>query len=861
MTSIAWLDTVGDLSQVGGKAANLGELIRAGFDVPPGFVLTTEAYRRRGPGGELPPDLAAEVVEAYHALVGDTGAGVAVRSSATAEDLAEASFAGQQETFLAVVGEDALLEAVRGCWASLHSERAVAYRREHGVEELGLGMGVVVQLMIPAESAGVMFTANPTNGHTDQVVITASWGLGESVVAGLVDPDTLVVDTVAQQVLRRDTGDKATRIVATQQGTRIEQLPDDAWAADVLDDAQALELAALGRRIEAHFGAPQDIEWARDAQGFHVLQARPITALPERVDEVPDEWQVTPRSMYFRASIVEQMPSPLTPLFADLVAVAVPESLRALMIELTQGFGTGDPEAVAGLDMDFPTINGYAFYRYSNQAMLTYTRVSLPALRHLYSRGGETFIERWRDGALPAYRAVVEEWSRKDSHRLSSAELLAGVEALLLAGCVYYTHVQTIIPLAGTAELAWNALHKTLIGGHRVSAEQYLLGFDSTPVQAEKSLWDLGQWVRAHADLAAALADPDVDPRGPVPGGVGDKLWAQWGDRFRQHLAEYGHTVYDLDFVHPTPADDPGPILQALRFIVEDRGVDPYARQEAMAERRERVTAALLDSLDPLRRKTARATLRWAQRIVPVREDALAAMGLAWPLMRRLLGELGRRLVASGTLSLPDDVYWLTRDELAAAAAGEPLDAATLAGRIADRKALRRGQELLRPPQYLPRNPAMSLWDRFLPARQDEGTGSVLRGNAGSGGVVTGRARVIGGPADFEGFEPGEVLVAEITTPAYTPLFAVAGGIVTDVGGVLSHGSIVAREYGIPAVLGTGSATTRISTGDSVTVDGDRGEVRLDGAEASSPGPRWLPFVAAGTAAAAAVWWVRRRRR
>jgi pyruvate,water dikinase len=184
--------------------------------------------------------------------------------------------------------------------------------------------------------------------------------------------------------------------------------------------------------------------------------------------------------------------------------------------------------------------------------------------------------------------------------------------------------------------------------------------------------------------------------------------------------------------------------------------------------------------------------------------------------------------------------------------------------RIAERRALHRGQALLRPPQYLPVNKVMSVWDRFLPAKVDAGSGDVLRGNAGSGGVVTGPARVISGPADFADFTPGEILVAEITTPAYTPLFAVAGGVVTDIGGVLSHGSIVAREYGIPAVLGTGAATSRIATGEMITVDGGRGEVRLAGAEPTAPadGRVWLPWVAGGAALAGlAIWAARRRRR
>jgi pyruvate,water dikinase len=268
----------------------------------------------------------------------------------------------------------------------------------------------------------------------------------------------------------------------------------------------------------------------------------------------------------------------------------------------------------------------------------------------------------------------------------------------------------------------------------------------------------------------------------------------------------------------------------------------------------------LLAALDPVRRRLVARSLAWMASVVPAREDALAAQGLAWPVMRRLLEELGRRLVAEGVLTASDQVFWLSRDEAERAVAGEPLP--QVVERIAERRARHRGQALLRPPQYLPVNRVMSAWDRFLPAKVDAGSGAVLRGNAGSGGVVTGPARVIAGPADFADFTPGEILVAEITTPAYTPLFAVAGGVVTDIGGVLSHGSIVAREYGIPAVLGTGSATSRIATGDIVTVDGGRGEVRLAGAPLASTRstPSWLPWAAGGAAVAGVLWWRSRRR-
>ena len=855
MSAIVWLEQAGGVESVGGKAANLGELVRAGFEVPRGFVVTTEAYHRRNPDGSAPAALAGEIRTAWRELAGDTGARVAVRSSATAEDLAEASFAGQQETFLDVDGADAVVAAVADCWASLFSDRAVAYRRERGVDETGLGIAVVVQLMVAADAAGVMFTANPVTGNRRETVITAARGLGEAVVAGTVNPDTFVIDRDRHAIASFERGEPA--VVRPDTSLAADEF---AWSAGErpprpLSDQRALELAGLGDRVEAHFGVPQDIEWALDATGFHLLQARPITALPEPATAVPDVWPSEPGSMYFRASIVEQLPDPLTPLFADLMAETVPASLQALMDDLGEAVERR-PGLLDGLDIDFPTVNGYAYYRYANDAMKRVTSASLPAFRLLFRGGGSFFLKRWREQGLPEYRAAVAAWSGRDLQELTAAELLRGVTELLAAGCRYYTYVQTIIPLSGAGELSWHALHRGLVGVRREPVETYLLGLDSTPLRAEQALWRLGQWALADAALAGALADPAVDARGGAPEGVAPDRWEEWRERFAAYLGEFGHTVYNLDFVNPVPADDPAPILQALRFVLTGDAVDPFARQARLAAGRERATKELLAALDPLRRGLAARSLEWMATVVPAREDALAAQGLAWPVMRRLLAELGRRLVESGVLAGPEQVFWLTREEVESAVGGstEPLGE-----RIAERQALHRGQALLRPPQYLPVNRAMAVWDRFLPAKADGGSGPVLRGNAGSGGVVTGRARVISGPGDFADFTPGEILVAEITTPAYTPLFAVAGGVVTDIGGVLSHGSIVAREYGIPAVLGTGSATSRIATGDVITVDGSRGEVRLDGAEPEPARPVW-PWLLGGAVVVGGLWWLRRRR-
>ncbi len=854
-----------DLAEVGGKAANLGELVRAGFPVPPGSVLTTAAYRRfvdaAGIGAEvlaaaaldpgaaatraaalfagaaLPDDLARTVVAAWRDLGGGP---VAVRSSATSEDRADASSAGQQETVLDVGDADALLAAVRTCWASLWSERALAYRARAGVAPSAVSIAVVLQVLVDADAAGVLFTANPATGRRDEIVVSAAWGLGEAVVGGAVSTDDVVVGHDGR-VRSRRTADKAVRTVATGRGTREEPVAAADRRRPVLDDDAAVELAALGLRIAEHLGGPQDVEWARSGGAFAILQARPITALPEPEDPPPTDWSVPePRDYYVRASIVEQLPDPLSPLFAALIDPAVTRSLSALLDEV---LGAG---VVRDGELGLPTVNGYAYYHYG-RALMARLVLRLPAALALL-RGERLGAAHWRDRAHPAYAALVAQRSAAPWRDLPDDALLAAVAELLEAGASYYTAVQAVIPLAAASEVLFTRFHDRLVRrAGDPPAATFLLGFDSAPIRAERSLHDLAVWARSRPRTAAALLageEPD-DP--------------EWHERFAAHLRRHGHLVYDLDLRTPTPADDPGPLLAALRFPLRGEGADPHERQRRSAERRDALAAATAARLDPVRRAVFTRLLGWAQRNAPLREDALADIGLAWPLMRRMLAELGARRVADGSLAAAEDVHWLEPDEAVGRVPVPP-------GAVAARRARWRGQRRATPPQLLPRGTVLDRLESLMPAVSGEQTGPVLRGTPGSAGRVTGVARVLGGPGDSGRLQPGEILVASITTPAWTPLFAIAGGVVTDVGGPLSHSSIVAREYGIPAVLGTGSATRRIADGSRTTVDGDAGTVTLLDAPPAPPAPPTrrrplLPATAGLLGTALAVRAVRRRRR
>ena len=586
----------GDVAVAGGKGVGLGGLVRAGLPVPPGFVLNTAAYadfvaanhleagirelaalspqaapqdyedaskriRALFTGGTMPAAIAGGTRRCLPAP-GQRGCGaVAVRSSATAEDLASASFAGQQETYLNVRGTEALAAAVTDCWASLWTARAMAYRAREGIGPDTVRLAVVVQQMVEAEAAGVMFTANPANGRRDQIVISAAWGLGESVVSGTVTTDDVVVEAGTGWVLSRRTADKEVMTVYADHGTREQPVPVARRRQPVLDNQAAAALAGYGTRIADHFGAPQDIEWARAGGEFFILQSRPITALPEPAADTPDAWTVPyPKGLYFRASIVEQLPDPLSPLFADLIDGSVSRSLRALMAEAV------GKDVIREDDVGLPTINGYAYYYYRTSGMWRVMGKSLTAVRALVRGKAHMGVAGWREFSHPRYEQVIKDWSATPVGELSGEELFEGVQALLDAGTVYYTAVQSIIPIAATSEISFRAYYDRFVRRDGdPPAQTFLLGYDSEPIRAEKSLYDLAAWAREVPGLAPAILNEptaalvEAQRTGIPPAGVDQALWQQWHPRFRDHLDRFGHAVYNLDFASPVPADDPSP--------------------------------------------------------------------------------------------------------------------------------------------------------------------------------------------------------------------------------------------------------------------------------------------------------------
>ena len=669
--------------------------------------------------GMISDDLTTAIARAYGQLTETGDLAVAVRSSATAEDLPSASFAGQQDTYLNVQGEHALLEAVKKCWASLWTARAIAYRMRQNIDPASVSLAVVVQQLIPADAAGILFTANPLTGQRSQIVINATWGLGEAIVGGLVTPDTVVVDKSNWQIVSRDTATKTTMTVPTDSGTENQPVPLAQQNQPVLNDAAALELARYGGEIEAHYAMPMDIEWALSGGKIAILQARPITSLPEPQLEPPTEWIVpNPDGFYYRSSIVELLPNPLSPLFATLGRTAIAESLNDIL-KLVMGF---DQKAEDWLD--FPTINGYGYYHMRNMG-----RVMLGSISGIFSLFhamvglflGDMVDEIWRHEYHPRYAGLVSQWQTKPIGDLAGAELLTGITELLNEGTRYYTSVQAVMPPAMTSESVLTSFYdRSVKRKDDPPIVTFMLGFDSLPIHAEKSLYDLAMWSQQHASLAQAIANtPSAQLAvlflGDQPLNGADPVeWDEWRARFQTHLDRFGHMIYDLDFVNAVPGDDPAPLIETLKFHMQGRSVNPYQRQQESIANREQATRATLDRLDPIRRRLFTKLLNWAHSTAPAREDALADLGLAWPLMRQMVFELGRRLVAVGAIAQVNDTFWLEADELRQATieldAGQT-DVGNFADLIRHRKAVMKAQQRVTPPPILPKG-APYIWSQ-----------------------------------------------------------------------------------------------------------------------------------------------------
>jgi phosphohistidine swiveling domain-containing protein len=847
------------LPRVGGKAANLGELIGAGFPVPPGFAVTTAAYVRAATAldltdpqrarealasAELPAGVAESVRAAYAGLGVDVP--VAVRSSATAEDLPWASFAGQQDTYLNVVGTDAVLDAVRRCWASLWTDRAVSYRETQGIDHGDVQLAVVVPRMVDAQVAGVLFTADPVTGTRDRTVIDASPGLGEAVVSGAVNPDHIVVDADG---IRTTPGDKAAQVRSLPGGgTELVRVAADEGRS-CLTDAQVTALAELGRRVEAHFGAPQDIEWAVDADGEPWLtQARPITTLHPLPALSGDGLRVL-----FCASLAQGLTRPVTPM--GLSGFRVLASTAA-----TLAFGVPVADPVAGPPA-FRTAGGRAFIDATPALRSAPGRALVPRILDMMeSRSAVVLRTLFDDPRLAVRQTSWVPFVR----RLVRALLRFRVPVLAVLALVWPAAAQRRVERVGdrvralaaaapdgTAEerldravhairQAFPAIPLTVpaagVGFAMLGVARRIAGPDldaaavndvlrslphNSTTEMDLRLWSLARKLRGDPASAAVL-------RGTPP--------AELARRYRDgalppalesgvaaFLLRYGHrAVAEIDIGMPRWSDDPTHVLGMLAnyLRLDDPALAPdavFARGAAAADA---AVAAVVDRVrarSRLRAVVVRFALRRMRRLAGMRETHKDYLVRLLAHARALLGTIGTELATRGLLDRPDDVFFLDIAETRMALTGSDLRALVTARRAEYDRELRR--------RHVPRVLLSDGTEPEAVAHPGAVEEGALTGTAASAGTVTAQARVVLDPVGAH-LEPGEILVVPSTDPGWTPLFLTAGGLVMEMGGPNSHGAVVAREYGIPAVVGVADATTRIRTGEEVTVDGAAGVVR-----------------------------------
>jgi pyruvate,water dikinase len=725
------------------------------------------------------------------------------------------SFAGQQETYLNMRGEVMVLEAVKRCWASLWTARAIGYRARHNIAPQDVSLAVVVQVLVPADAAGILFTANPLTGARSQVMINAAWGLGEAIVGGHVTPDTVVVDKASGKVVERRISKKDVMTIRTLEGTREEPVPKNRRNKAVLNPAQAAELAHIGVQIEELYGQPMDIEWTLHDGRISIVQARPITALPDP----PLEWSSPyPKPLLARGSSLDLLPDAVSPLFITLGMPIVTKVYMKMYAEVMGLRGEDVPI--------FEVINGYIFLCFVKRSKFwKYMLVHGSTAGKLYEYG-KILAEEVRAKC----HTVVTRWRQVDLASVKSPELLAGVRELYQVSAEYLNvSVDRPIPQSNFSEMFFSLFYNALIKRKADPvAATFLLGLENLPLRAEKSLFDLAQWAakRAQPELASYLQQTPAQAvwaalqADPVPA----PLSGEFAARFAAHLAEFGHLTYDLDFMNPVPAEQPVPMLDTLKVYLSGQGNNPYARQEAQERARRQAEQDISQRIGSLRRKWFQKLLTSAQECATERENAIANIGLPYPQLRRLLHELGLRLAAGGAIALPEDIYWLEAGEVDALAAALEMDEplGSYASSVETRKADWQRARKATPPTVLPEDHLLA--KMFSPKKPQV---NLLKGKGTSAGQVTAPACVLRGPEDFGQMHPGDVLVAVATTPAWTPLFAMASAVVTDIGGPLSHSSILAREYGIPAVMATGVATRLIHTGQMITVDGTSGTVTL----------------------------------
>ncbi|MGN5632502.1 rifamycin-inactivating phosphotransferase [Streptomyces sp. AC154] len=847
---------------VGGKGAHLGALSRIeGVRVPDGFCVTTDAFRRiieRAPSvdalldqlSRLDPDdreavrtLSAEICRTIEEIpvpdglateitraLGRLGAGAAcaVRSSATAEDLPTASFAGQQDTYLNVVGAAEVIRHVSRCWASLFTERAVVYRRRNGIDHGTVEMAVVVQRMVLPEVSGILFTADPVTGNRKTATVDAGFGLGEALVSGLVNPDVFTVRH----------GEVVARTIAAKQravhalpggGTREVEIDPRQQERPALTDEQAVRLVALGRRIEAHFGRPQDIEWCLADDDFQIVQSRPITTLFPIPDTDDQEDHV-----YVSVGHQQMMTDPMKPLGYSMwqltAMVAMHEAGGRLFVDVTQRLAS--PESRAAL-LDVMG-KGDPLVRDALETVLDRDGL-LPPTPDAAPAGPSAHGDAVPDGPEPEIVPELIERSRGSVAALErDIRTKSGPELFDFLQEAFEEHKRVLgdplnfrAIMAGMEATWW--LNDQLLEwlGEKNAADTLTLSAPGN-ITSEMglALLDVADVVRPRPAVVAFLREADsvedavfLDELAKVPGGPEAR------DAIEGYLGRYGmRCAGEIDITRPRWSECPTTLAPAILDNV--RNFAPGAAERRFEQGRQKALEKERDVLTRLRAlpdgdRKADGTKRMIDRVrafIGYREYPKYDIVRRYFAYKQALMAEAERLVRAGVLAEREDAFYLTFQELRDVVRSEVADHRL----IGEREDAYRSYLALTPPRVLTSD-GEAVSGAY---RRDDVPDGALAGLPVSAGTVEGRARVVLDMAQAD-LEAGDILVTAFTDPSWSTLFVGIAGLVTEVGGLMTHGAVIAREYGLPAVVGVAGATGLIRDGQRIRVHGTDGYVEL----------------------------------
>lgn len=908
-----------DLATTGGKGANLARLAQAGFPMPPGFVITTAAYRAhiRAHGlqqriddtlaqldfgrpeaveaatrqirdaiveAPLGPELVQAVRDAYRAL----GGHVAVRSSGTAEDLAGASFAGQHDTYLDVIGEEEVLLAVRRCWASLWTARATAYRQQRGFDHAEVSLAVVILTMVESVASGVLFTANPLTGAVDESLVNSAWGLGEGIVSGKVTPDAFTLDRASGRVKKRELGAKALRFERDPfSGKGVAEVPVPATERErySLTDSQLAELWQLGRRVTEYFeGFPQDIEWAWAEGRFYLLQSRDITGVEFCWDEDIDEHGALPRleddALLSRARTDQVWTGRITPLFYSLRSEA-----RVRANPRTFAVWAGDEAAQRRWGGGGLPVGQLRWYKYHRGAVFFNSEVQFrtqlesvpPAVRNagvcdwtppswlldFNERPGSWWNmprilwriarhnrERMPLGIYDHLQKLVDHGRAglgrplAEIRAMSDAELKAYVDHTIQVQSDWVFEIVNCFNLYApymSSMLEW--MLERWYPGHdpKAIATRFVTGLEvqTYTIKQNAGLWDLTERIRGSALLT------DLFNRHPGAAFFTELEQHEEGREFLRHyeafLQDFGHRGQaDRDIWYPRRWEDPAIDYRAFAMLMQVEHHDQARMEERLIAEREALTAEVLAHVrrQPwgwLKARLLRRFQKLLLRYYAFRDDSRHQTDRhTWGKKCAVL-EVGRRLQERGVLTGPDEFYYLTKNELVGLLDGDLSQLRLMKAKAAAR---RRNCERYRkewfPPMYLRGDG--TVWEDPTETADTLTADGAFRGISMSGGTITAIARVVPSIEELGRVQKGEILVTRATDPGWTPVFMVLSGLVLETGGALSHGSCLAREYAIPAVQ-LPDAMSKLKDGARISVNGTTGEVRvLDDGPASGDG-------------------------